>query len=64
MCGLSATEDEFFFSTLYSLAAEKIATGEKFILALDEVEQIIGGVTKIQKKITSEIIHLQKVSTH
>lgn len=60
MCDSSASEDEI---TLYSLAEEKIATGEKLILTLDEFKQI-SGVNKIQKKITSEIIYLQKVSKH
>lgn len=60
MCDSSATEDEI---TLYSLAEEKIASGEKLISALDEFKQI-GGINKIQKKITSEIIFLQKVSEH
>lgn len=58
MCESSATADEI---TLYSLAEEKIATGEKFISDLDEFKQI-SGVNKIQKKITSEIIYLQNVS--
>lgn len=60
MSDSSATEDEI---TLYPLAEEKIATGEKLISALDEFGQI-SGVDKIQKKITSEIIYLKKVSIH
>lgn len=60
MCDSSIIEDEI---TLYSLAEEKIETGEKLISALDEFKQI-SGVNKIQKKITSEIIYLQKVSKH
>lgn len=60
MSDSSATKDEI---NLYSLAEEKIATGEKLISALDEFGQI-SGVNKIQKKITSEIIYLQKVSIH
>lgn len=58
MCNISATEDEII---LCSLAEEKIATGKKLISALDEFKQICG-IIKIQKKITSEIIYLQKVS--
>lgn len=60
MCDSSATADEI---TVYSLAEEKIASGEKFISDLDEFKQI-SGVNKIQKKIASEIIYLQTVSAH
>lgn len=46
---------------LYSLAEDKIKTGNHLILELDKLKYI-SGTKKIQKKIFSEISYLKKVS--
>lgn len=53
----SKTEDEI---ELYVLADEKVESGKKLILQLDELKHI-DGATKIKRKVASEVASLEKV---
>lgn len=56
-----SSAEEIDEASLYLLGEDKIKNGKQLIVQLDKLSNI-NGKTKIQKKISSEVISLEKVS--